>query len=77
MGEILAAIFAGFILPMNAVKNVKIAPPTKIIGEKDTFAPSSALPEYIIFIANGTSPSETIPPTNKPLGMPMVEVLNI
>ena len=77
MGEMLAAIFAGFILPITAVKNAKIAAPTKMSGEKDTIAPSSVLPEYIIFIANGTSPSETTPPAIKPLGIPIIEVLNI
>ena len=41
-------------LPMIAVKNVKIAAPAKIMGEKDTISPRSVSPEYIIFMANGT-----------------------
>ena len=64
-------------LPMIAVKNVKIAAPAKIMGEKDTISPWSVSLEYIIFMANGTSPSETIPPTIRPLGIPITAVLNI
>ena len=47
------------------------------MGEKDTIAPRSVSLEYIIFMANGTSPSETIPPTIRPLGIPITAVLNI
>ena len=60
-----------------SVKNVKIAAPAKIMGEKDTISPRSVSLEYIIFMANGTSPSETIPPTIRPLGIPITAVLNI
>ena len=76
IGDMLPAILAGFILPITAVKSVKIAAPMKIIGEKDTFTPRVLLPEYIIFIAKGTMINETSTPTRSPTGIPITDVLN-
>ena len=42
-------------LPMIAVKNVKIAAPAKIMGEKDTISPRSVSLEYIIAALNSAN----------------------